>query len=101
MAALDFLFDSSLISPEIRADYPAGYNIRPLARDDHKRGFFECLQALTFTGEISEAQYLDRFDWHKRHGQGWYYCVVIVEEATDRIVGTGTVVVERKLFVSL
>ncbi|KAF5000914.1 hypothetical protein F66182_16230, partial [Fusarium sp. NRRL 66182] len=59
MADQDFIFDASLISAEIKADYPAGYTIRPLARDDYKRGFFQCLQALTFTGEISEAQYLD------------------------------------------
>ncbi|GAM38754.1 glucosamine 6-phosphate N-acetyltransferase [Talaromyces pinophilus] len=101
VAELDFIFDSSLISQEIQADYPAGYTIRPLARDDYKRGFFQCLQALTFTGDISETEYLDRFDWHKNHGQGWYYCVVIVEDAIDRIVGTGTVIVERKFIHNL
>lgn len=95
---LDLLFDVSVVSAEIKSEYPAGYTIRPLARDDYHRGFFKCLQDLTWTGDITEAQYLERFDWHKKFGQGWYYCVVIVD-ATDRIIGTGVVVVERKLFV--
>lgn len=99
MPTLDVLFDSSVISPEMHFEYPAGYTVRALARDDYHRGFFQCLEALTWTGDITEAQYLERFDWQKKYGQGWYYCVVIVEDATDRIIGTGVVVVGRKLFV--
>jgi hypothetical protein len=96
----DFIFDPAVISPETKALYPEGYTMRPLARDDYHRGFLKCLQDLTWTGEITEEQFNERFDWQKAHGQGWYYCVVIVD-ATDRIVGTGTVVVEKKLFVLL
>lgn len=95
----DLIFDPDVISSEIKALYPAGYTIRPLARDDYHRGFFKCLQDLTWTGEITEDRFNERFDWQKAHGQGWYYCVVIVD-AADRIVGTGTVVVEKKLLLS-
>ncbi|KAL1996146.1 hypothetical protein VTN49DRAFT_469 [Thermomyces lanuginosus] len=102
MAAADLLFDPGLISPEITAKYPEGYTVRPLARDDYHRGFFECLQTLTATGDISESQFHERFDWHKNHGQGWYYCVVIADKKNNgRIVGTGAVVVERKFIHNL
>jgi glucosamine-phosphate N-acetyltransferase len=93
------IFDPGVIPAQVQPSYPEGYTIRPLARGDYHRGFFTCLQDLTATGDISETQFLERFDWHRNHGQGWYYCVVIVDNATDRIVGTGAVVVEKKLYV--
>jgi glucosamine-phosphate N-acetyltransferase len=99
MAELDLIFDATAISAEITSSYPEGYSVRPLARDDYHRGFFACLQDLTATGDISEAQFHERFDWHKHHGRGWYYCVVIVDRSADRIVGTGAMVVEKKLYV--
>ncbi|EED19843.1 glucosamine 6-phosphate N-acetyltransferase, putative [Talaromyces stipitatus ATCC 10500] len=101
-STLDLLFDSSsLIPSEIKSEYPAGYTVRPLARDDYHRGFFECLKDLTWTGDISENDYHERFDWQKENGKGWYYCVVIVDDAADRIVGTGTVVIEKKFIHNL
>lgn len=98
-AEQNLLFSPSLISPAVASSFPPGYTIRPLARDDYHRGFFQCLQTLTATGDITEQQFLERYDWMKAHGQEWYYCVVIVDERNDRIVGTGAMVVERKLYV--
>lgn len=101
-STLDLLFDPSGVIPsEIQAEYPAGYTVRPLARDDFCRGFLECLQDLTWMGNISEESFCERFDWQKKQGHGWYYCIVIVDDAANRIIGTGVVVVEKKLYVSL
>lgn len=100
-STLDLLFDPSGVIPsEIQAEYPAGYTVRPLARDDFSRGFIECLQDLTWVGNISEESFCERFDWQKKQGHGWYYCIVIVDDAANRIIGTGVVVVEKKLYVS-
>ncbi|KAL1964905.1 hypothetical protein VTN77DRAFT_6258 [Rasamsonia byssochlamydoides] len=101
MAEQNLLFSPSVISPAVASSFPDGYTIRPLARDDYHRGFFQCLQTLTATGDISEEQFHEQYDWIKANGQGWYYCVVIVDEKNDRIVGTGAMVVERKFIHNL
>lgn len=95
MAVPKTLFDPSLISPEAKAAFPEGYTIRPLQRDDYGRGFFDCLSVLTYTGNVSEERFVERFDWMATQGKGIHYFLVIEHEG--RIVGTGTLVVERKL----
>lgn len=95
MAVSNPLFDASLITPEARAAFPEGYNIRPLQRDDYGRGFFDCLSVLTYVGNVSEERFLERFDWMATQGKGVHYFLVIEHEG--RIVGTGTLVVEKKL----
>jgi len=52
------LFSTSLISPEVQAALPPGYQIRPLASDDYERGFLDTLAVLTEIGDISKAQFL-------------------------------------------
>lgn len=95
MAVPNVLFDPSLISPEAKAAFPEGYTIRPLQRDDYGRGFFDCLSVLTYVGNVSEERFVERFDWMATQGKGVHYFLVIEHEG--RIVGTGTLVVERKL----
>lgn len=95
MAISNALFDHDLISPEAKAAFPDGYIIRPLQRDDYGRGFFECLSVLTYVGNVSEERYLEHFDWMATQGKGIHYFLVIEHEG--RIVGTGTLVAERKL----
>lgn len=95
MAVSNMLFDPGLISPEAKAAFPQGYTIRPLRRDDHARGFFDCLSVLTYVGSVSEERFLERFDWMATQGRGIHYFVVIEHEG--HIVGTGTLVAERKL----
>lgn len=95
MASLNALFDPGLISPETKATFPAGHIIRPLQRDDYGKGFFDCLSVLTYVGNVSEERFLERFDWMATQGKGIHYFLVIEHEG--RIVGTGTLVVERKL----
>lgn len=95
MAALDDLFDPALISAEAKAAFPESYIVRPLQREDYRKGFFDCLSVLTYVGDISEERFLERYDWMATQGKGVHYFLVV--EHDSRIVGTGTLVVERKL----
>lgn len=95
MAAAQALFDPALISAEAKAAFPGSYVVRPLQRDDYRKGFFDCLSVLTHVGDISEDRFLERFDWMATQGKEVHYFLVI--EHDNRIVGTGTLIVERKL----
>ena len=84
---------------------PPGYTMRPLARGDHATGMLAVLGVLTTVGDIPADRWLARFD-HMRAGfgadgtdVGTYYCLVVCD-GSGQVVGTGTVVVERKLCVS-
>lgn len=77
---------------------PSPYTIRPLERADYSRGFLECLSDLTWVGDYSEQEFYDRYDWLATCGKDWYYTVVI--DDGQRIVGTATMIAERKLYVS-
>lgn len=89
------VFSPSLIPDSIQTGLPESYTIRPLARDDYQKGFFECLNALTWTGDVTEARFQERFDWMKTKGEGWFYNIVVEHE--DRVVGNGVLIAERKL----
>lgn len=95
MAVPNSLFDPGLITPEARAAFPEGYSVRPLQRDDYGRGFFDCLSVLTWVGNVSEERFLERFDWMATQGKGMHYFLVIEHEGL--VVGTGTLIVEKKL----
>jgi glucosamine-phosphate N-acetyltransferase len=73
---------------------PAGFTIRPLARDDYDKGFYECLRVLTWVGDPSETEFLNRFDEMVAAKDTYFFAVV---EYRDRIVGTGCLVTEKKL----
>lgn len=101
MSFSDELFPSSLISREIQAIFPDGYTLRPLRRSDYHRGHLDVLRCLTHVGDIPESAWTERFDWMKGCS-GTYYTVVIVDrsrEDSKSIIGTGTLVAEKKLFV--
>ncbi|CAG8682726.1 851_t:CDS:2, partial [Acaulospora morrowiae] len=89
MSANNILFSSDLISPEVKAALPEGYTIRPLASDDYERGFLDVLAVLTSIGEISKAQFLERFYYLKAHNHEYFTIVIISPE--DRVVGAGTI----------
>lgn len=101
MTASTTLFSEDLISAQVQSKLPHGYAIRPLKRDDYARGHLEPLKDLTHVGEISEEQWLERFDW-MASCKGTYYTVVIVNESRREgkvIVATGTLFAEKKLYV--
>lgn len=95
MTASKGLFSSSLISEAVISSFPETYTIRPLERDDYHKGFFECIQVLTSTGDVSEERFLERYDYMKNLGVHYF----LVIEHAGKIVGTGTLMVERKLCV--
>jgi len=89
------LFTDDLISPTIAASLPPTYVLRPLRRSDYALGFLDCLRVLTTVGDITEEEWNGRYDWMNTQGKGGYYLMVIEDQG--RIVGTGALIVERKL----
>ena len=94
-APTDSLFSSALISPQVSSALPEGYSIRPLERSDFDLGFLDVLRVLTHVGEVTKEDYGTRFDEMKA-GAGGYHILVILD-GQDKIVGTGALIVERKL----
>jgi glucosamine-phosphate N-acetyltransferase len=95
------LFPSSLIAPEIQKSLPEGYVFRPLQRNDYKNGHLDPLHDLAYIGEISEKQWVEQFDLMSKC-VGTYYVLVIVDTSgggDGKIIGTGTLMIERKLYV--
>jgi glucosamine-phosphate N-acetyltransferase len=98
VAPVEGLFGSELVSPEIAASLPAGYTVRALQKSDYEKGFLDCLRVLTTVGDITLEQWNERYDWMSTSGKGAYYLLVITNEA-DKVVATGALIVERKLYV--
>lgn len=97
MSTSTALFASSLISAEVVASLPPNYVARSLEREDFKKGYLDCLRVLTHVGDLTEEQFYERYD-EMAALKGTYYLLVI--EFEGRIVGTGSLIVEKKLYVS-
>lgn len=93
------LFPASLISPEVISVLPTDYTIRPLRRSDYGRGYLDVLRVLTTVGEISEEQWNQRYEWIRSRNDEYYLLVIC--DGADRVVGTGSLIVERKFIHSL
>lgn len=92
------IFSADLLSPEVQAQLPEGYKFRALRRTDYDTGFLDCLRVLTTVGDVSEARFEAQYDTMSRPGSGYY--ILVVEDTNvspPRVVGTGAVIVERKL----
>lgn len=89
------LFGPDLISPTIAASLPPTYTLRALRKSDYAIGFLDVLRVLTTVGDISQDAWNERYDWMSGQGRGGYYLLVIEDQG--RIVGTGALIVERKL----
>ncbi|KAJ7472361.1 acyl-CoA N-acyltransferase [Mycena galericulata] len=92
---LDLLFPANLISPEVKAQLHPDVHIRPLASTDHRRGHLSVLSVLTVATDLGEAAWVDQFK-AMRAAPKTYYSLVIVDKASDKIVGAGSLFVERK-----
>lgn len=86
------LFSSTLLPPT--SLLPEGYNFSPLQRDGYVNGHLDVLKDLAYIGEITQTQWEERFDY-MRACPDTYYVLVILKD--NVIVGTGTLVGERKL----
>lgn len=86
------LFSASLVSSEVQL--PEGYSFRPLQRSDYSADHLGPLGDLAYLGNITEESWIERFDY-LASCPNTYYVLVIIKD--DKIVGTGTLFVERKL----
>lgn len=95
------LFSPELIPVSVQSQLPEGYNIRPLEAADYREGFLDVLRVLTTVGDISEAAWKERYEYFAQRNDAYYLVVIIDEnrEAGGKVVGTGALVVERKLYV--
>lgn len=91
------MFGLELVSPTIAASLPSTYTLRALRKSDYSIGFLDVLRVLTTVGDITEEEWNGRYDWMTTQGKGGYYLLVV--EDHGRIVATGALLVERKLYV--
>lgn len=89
------LFDAAYIPSSVQAALPPGYHVRPIKASDYDRGVLQVLEVLTTVGKISQKQFEALFAYWLKHNDT-YFTIVILNER-DRVVGVGSVVVERKL----
>ncbi|TXT08727.1 hypothetical protein VHUM_02855 [Vanrija humicola] len=71
------------------------YHVRPLAADDFIRSYFGLLSSLSTAPPLAPSVFTALFNALKA-SIDTYYIVVVVEKATDQIVASGTLIVERK-----
>jgi len=94
-APLELAFPKDLISPEVLKALPSELTIRPLAADDYKRGHLDVLSVLTVVNDPGAAAWTSQFH-AMRAMPRTYFPLVIVDKKSDRIVGVGSLFVERK-----
>ena len=78
----------------LKAASDSSYDFRYLQNDDFERGFPAVLQDLTEVGEITREQFLHMFAQIRY--QALSNIIVVVDKNSDRIVGSGTLLVEQK-----
>ncbi|KAK2744124.1 Glucosamine-phosphate N-acetyltransferase-like protein [Myotisia sp. PD_48] len=88
------LFSLSYISPEVVSLLPENYTLRPLRRSDYLNGYLDVLSVLTKVGEFSTDLWNQRFDWISSRNDEYFLLVIC--DGTGRVVGTGSLIVERK-----
>jgi len=95
----ELLFSSDLISPDVLEALPEGYTCRPIKRSDYHNGFLDVLRVLTTVGEISEEAFNERYDWMRQRNDAYFLLCIL--DGTEKIVGTGALIVERKFIHNL
>ncbi|KAI5886625.1 acyl-CoA N-acyltransferase [Schizophyllum commune H4-8] len=93
--ALNLAFSDDLISTDVRKALPAGLQIRPLEENDYARGHLDVLRVLTAAPDVGAAAWREQFRAMQAAPET-YFPIVIVDTASDRIVGVGCVFLERK-----
>ncbi|KAJ2778810.1 Glucosamine-phosphate N-acetyltransferase-like protein [Coemansia javaensis] len=94
MVSSSSLFDAGVLGAAVRGAVPAGHVLRPLELTDYRKGYTECLANLTVVGEVTEQMFADSFEEMRR--AGGYFVVVVEDLGAQRVVATGTLVVEQK-----
>lgn len=96
---VDVMFDPALLEPilsiaEVRKK-DSNLDVRPLQSDDFKHGIITLLEQLTSVGNITESNFRDQFKSMKL-SNGTYYQTVIVNEISQQIIGSATLIIEKK-----
>ena len=94
------LFDRNVIDREILNVVPYGFVLRPLEITDYEKGYLQVLSQLTVVGEVSRSDFVERFSYLKAHNHE-YFAIVIEDLNKSRIVGAGTIFMERKFIHNL
>eukprot|EP01097_Dermamoeba_algensis_P010662 TRINITY_DN7954_c0_g1_i1.p1 TRINITY_DN7954_c0_g1~~TRINITY_DN7954_c0_g1_i1.p1 ORF type:complete len:182 (-),score=44.52 TRINITY_DN7954_c0_g1_i1:113-622(-) len=87
-----FLFPTSFLKA---SEIDPTLVVRPLCSDDYKKGHCEILGQLTEVGQVTQEQWLERFEYMRKHNDS-YFIVVIEDSKKGKIIASGTVMVERK-----
>ncbi|CAI2354412.1 unnamed protein product [Caenorhabditis sp. 36 PRJEB53466] len=92
---MPFVFDESLLVSHVPTDVPADLKVRPLAIDDFSKGYLELLAQLTSVGNLDKEAFEKQFEAMKKSVPN-YHIVVIEDRATEKVVGSATLVIEMK-----
>ncbi|KAG1813568.1 uncharacterized protein BJ212DRAFT_1300963 [Suillus subaureus] len=99
-ASLDLMFPQELISLDVSAQLPSDLQMRPLASTDYKRGHLDVLSVLSGVNDLGEVAWIDQFH-AMRATPSARFPIVVLDKASDKIVGVGTVFIHRKFLRSL
>ncbi|CAI2382338.1 unnamed protein product [Moneuplotes crassus] len=84
-------------SSDRNSSYPeTKITFRKLQSDDFSRGYYDVLSNLTTTGDVTQSQFEEQFSRIDPQNSETYKIIVGVDEATDRIVTNGTLLIEQK-----
>lgn len=75
------------------------YNIRLLETHDYSNGFLECLSELTVVGEISEIKFIEQYI--NMTAKSKDYHIYVMTDTKDKVIGAGTLLIERKFIHNL
>lgn len=56
----------------------------------------DVLAQLTVVGNVTQASFEERFDWLFPRHADTYFIIVIVDKTKDKVVGSATLMLERK-----
>ncbi|KAJ1883037.1 Glucosamine-phosphate N-acetyltransferase-like protein [Coemansia sp. RSA 1722] len=94
MVSSNALFDSSILGSSVSSMVPEGHILRPLELTDYRKGFADCLANLTIVGDVTEQMFGETFEDMQRTGN--YLIVVIEDLASQKIVASGSLIIEQK-----
>ncbi|KAJ1822871.1 Glucosamine-phosphate N-acetyltransferase-like protein [Coemansia sp. RSA 2599] len=94
MVSSNALFDGTILGSSVASMIPEGHIIRPLELTDYRKGYTECLSNLTIVGEVTEQMFGETFEDMQRTGN--YLIVVIEDLAAQKIVASGSLIIEQK-----
>lgn len=95
MASLELAFPLSDIPASLHATLPPGISLRPLSSTDHARNHLSVLADLTHCPDPGVEAWTARFHYMVQI-KSTYYPIILLDTASDTVVATGTLFLERK-----